>query len=133
MAGVHQLTPVVGNAAACHALGLWCGAVARDRARSRRTALLGPPAPRPALLPPPLALSRCEQQALLGVLKSERLVDTAPAAVHVTLLDEGQYLGSVRTMYRLLAAHGGSRERRDLRRHPVYSKPELLAVAPNQI
>lgn len=133
IAGVHELTPVVGNAAACHALGLWRGAAARERARSRRAALLGPPGPRPALPPPPLALSPCEQQALLGMLNSERFVDTAPAAVHATLLDEGQYLGSVRTMYRLLAAHGGSRERRDLRRHPVYSKPELLAVAPNQI
>jgi len=133
IAGVHELTPVVGNAAACHALGLWRGAAARERARSRRAALLGPPAPRPALPPPPLALSPCEQQALLDILNSERFVDTAPAAVHATLLDEGQYLGSVRTMYRLLAAHGGSRERRDLRRHPVYSKPELLAVAPNQI
>ncbi|MGE4080910.1 MAG: hypothetical protein AB7F22_35790 [Reyranella sp.] len=131
MAGVHQLTPVVGNAAACHALGLWRGTLARGRARSRRAALLGPPAPRPALPPPPLALTPCEQQVLLGTLNSERFVDTAPAAVHATLLDEGHYLGSVRTMYRLLAANGGCHERRNQRRHAVYSKPELLAVAPN--
>ena len=70
---------------------------------------------------------------LLGTLNSERFVDTAPAAVHATLLDEGHYLGSVRTMYRLLAANGGCHERRNQRRHPVYSKPELLAVAPNQV
>jgi putative transposase len=132
MAGVHELTPVVGNAAACRALGLWRGTVARGHARSRRDALLGPPAPRPAP-PPPLALAPAEQQALLGTLNSERFVDTAPAAVHATLLDEGLYLASIRTMYRLLAANGGCRERRDLRRHSVYSKPELLAVAPNQV
>ena len=133
MAGVHELTPVVGNAAACRALGLWRGAPARGHARSRRAALLGPPAPRPAPPPPPLALTPCEQQVLLGTLNSERFVDTAPAAVHATLLDEGLYLGSVRTMYRLLAANGGCRERRNQRRHPTYSKPELLAVAPNQV
>jgi putative transposase len=78
-------------------------------------------------------LTPCEQQALLGILNSERFLDTAPAAVHATLLDDGRYLGSVRTMYRLLAANGGCRERRDQRRHPTYSKPELLAVAPNQV
>jgi putative transposase len=133
MAGVRELTPVVGNAAACRALGLWRGTVARGHARLRRATLLGPPAPRLAPPRPPLALTPGEQQALLCTLNSERFVDTAPAAVHATLLDEGSYLGSVRTMYRLLAANGGCRERRDQRRHPVYSKPELLAVAPNQV
>ncbi len=130
IAGVRELAPVVGNAAACRALGQWRGTVARGRARSRRAALPGPPAPRPA---PPLALTPCEQQVLLAALNSERFVDTAPAAVHATLLDEGHYLGSVRTMYRLLAANGGCHERRNQRRHPAYSKPELLAVAPNQV
>ena len=69
---------------------------------------------------------------LLAALNSERFADTAPAAVHATLLDEGRYLGSVRTMYRLLAANGGSPERRDQLMHPAYAKPELLAIAPNQ-
>ena len=64
---------------------------------------------------------------------SERLASAAPAAVHATLLDEGTYLGSVRTMYRLLAANGGSRERRNQLVHPTYAKPELLAIAPNQV
>lgn len=131
IAGVRELAAVVGNAAACRALGQWRGTLAR--ARSRHAALLGPPAPRPTPAPPPLALTPCEQQVLLGTLNSERFVDTAPAAVHATLLDEGHYLGSVRTMYRLLAANGGCHERRNQRRHPVYSKPELLAVAPNQV
>ena len=54
MAGVQELTPVVGNAAACRALGLWRGAMARGAARAARDALLGPPAPRPAPPRPPL-------------------------------------------------------------------------------
>lgn len=70
---------------------------------------------------------------MLQVLCSERFCDTAPAAVHATLLDEGCYLGSVRTMYRLLAANASSAERRRQRSHPVYAKPELLALAPNQV
>ena len=70
---------------------------------------------------------------MLDTLNSERFADTAPAAVHATLLDEGRYLGSVRTMYRVLAAHGGTRERRNQLVHPAYTKPELLAIAPNQV
>ena len=70
---------------------------------------------------------------LLATLNGERFADIAPAAVHATLLDEGRYLGSVRTMYRLLAAQGGSRERRAQLTHPAYTKPELLATAPNQV
>jgi putative transposase len=133
MAGVRELAPVVGNAAACRALGLWRGAPARGHARSRRATLAGPSTSRPAPPRPPLALTPGERQALLDTLNSQRFVDTAPAAVHATLLDEGSYLGSVRTMYRLLAADGGCRERRALRRHATYSKPELLATAPNQV
>lgn len=70
---------------------------------------------------------------MLDTLNSERFADTAPAAVHATLLDEGRYLGSVRTMYRVLAANGSTRERRNQRVHPAYAKPELLAIAPNQV
>lgn len=81
----------------------------------------------------PLALDAAEHQLVLDTLNSERFADTAPAAVHATLLDEGRYLGSVRTMYRVLAANGGTRERRNQRVHPAYVKPELLAVAPNQV
>jgi putative transposase len=67
------------------------------------------------------------------VLDSERFADTAPAAVYATLLDEGQYYGSVRTMYRLLASEGQVGDRRQQRRHPVYTKPELLAMRPNEV
>ena len=131
MAGVQALTPALGVGAASRALGLWRGAPARQQARLQRAAWVGPPAPRAAR--PPLALDTRERQALLDTLNSERFVDTAPAAVHATLLDEGRYLGSVRTMYRLLAANGGCRERRNQLTHPAYSKPELLALAPNQV
>jgi len=81
----------------------------------------------------PRALSLAEQQAVRDVLHSERFRDAAPAAVYATLLDEGTYLASERTMYRLLAAAGETRPRRDQLVHPTYSKPELLATAPNQV
>jgi putative transposase len=133
MAAVHELAPILGAGAACRALGLWRGAPARARARLHRASLIGPHrqhSPRPR---PPLALNAHESQVLLDTLNSERFVDTAPAAVHATLLDEGRYLGSVRTMYRLLAIHGGCRERRNQLTHPAYTKPELLATAPNEV
>jgi putative transposase len=81
----------------------------------------------------PRALSVAEQQAVLELLHAPRFRDTAPAAVYATLLDEGVYLASERTMYRLLAAAGETRERRNQLVHPVYTKPELLATGPNQV
>ena len=113
MAAVQELTPTLGAGAACRALGLWRGVPARLRAQARRAAFVGPRAQRAARARPPLALDAAEHQAVLDTLNSERFADTAPAAVHATLLDEGRYLGSVRTMYRVLAASGGTRERRN--------------------
>ena len=67
-------------------------------------------------------------------LHRERFLDASPAQVSATLLDEGRYLASQRTMYRLLAAHhGGVRERRNVLEHPPYAAPELLAEAPNEV
>ena len=66
------------------------------------------------------------------MLAGPRFVDRAPAEVVATLLDEGHYLCSERTMYRILAADQPVRERRNQREHPQYSKPELVATAPNQ-
>jgi len=66
------------------------------------------------------------------VLASPRFVDRAPGEVVATLLDEGEYLCSERTMYRVLAANQSVRERRNQREHPPYTKPELVATAPNQ-
>ena len=81
----------------------------------------------------PRALAPVERQRVLAVLHEPRFADLAPATVYATLLDEGTYHCSERTMYRVLAAHDEVRERRAQRRHPVYAAPELLATAPNQL
>jgi transposase InsO family protein len=70
---------------------------------------------------------------VLALLREPRFVDLAPAEVYATLLDEGVYHCSIRTMYRLLAAHDQVRDHRDQLHHPVYWKPELLAKAPNEV
>jgi putative transposase len=79
------------------------------------------------------ALSPEERATVLDVLRSPRFVDCSPTQVWATLLDEGRYLCSERTMYRLLAAQGEVRERRDQLTHPAYVKPELLAQRPNEL
>ena len=66
------------------------------------------------------------------MLHAERFVDLAPASVWATLLDEGIYLASVSTMYRLLRARGETGDRRHHATHPPTVKPELLASGPNQ-
>jgi putative transposase len=78
-------------------------------------------------------LSEAERGEVLEMLHQERFMDKAPAAVYATLLDEGKYLCSMRTMYRILEAAGEVRERRDQLRHPLYSAPQLLATGPNQV
>ena len=133
MDGVLELTAELGTSAACKAMNVWRGAPKRQGARAHRQTMMGPHRPHPARPSPPLALDASEREVLLQTLNSDRFVDTAPAAVHATLLDEGRYLGSVRTMYRLLQASDASNERRNQLRHPAYTKPELLAVAPNQV
>jgi len=132
IAAVQELTPLLGTGGACRALGLPRGVPARQRAQAHRLGLVGP-MPRRTRARPALALDAQENALLLDTLNSERFADTAPAAVHAMLLDEGRYLGSVRTMYRLLNTQGSSRERRRQLTHPAYVKPELLAVAPNQV
>jgi putative transposase len=82
---------------------------------------------------PSWALSPEERQKVLGLLNSDRFVDQSPREVYATLLDEGTYLCSVRSMYRVLDEQGEVRERRDQLRHPVYQPPELLATGPNQV
>jgi putative transposase len=78
-------------------------------------------------------LAVSERQAVLDALHSERFMDQPPAQVHATLLDEGTYLCSPRTMYRILDSAQEVKERRDQVRRPHYEKPELLATAPNQV
>ena len=124
---VELLTPIIGTRPACRALGASVASVYRRRTPPEPRA----PRPRPT---PERALSEPEREAVLEVLHSERFVDVAPEETYATLLDEGTYLCSTRTMYRILAAkHGGVRERRDQLTHPGYAKPELLAERPNEL
>jgi len=83
--------------------------------------------------PPARSLALTERQTVLDLLTSARFCDDAPRQIWATLLDEGQYHCSVSTMYRILHAEQAVRERRDQLRHPTYTKPELLATAPNQV
>jgi putative transposase len=124
MPAVLSLVPLVGVVAACAALALPRATFYRRQQPARVLA------PRPT---PPRALPAESRAEVLAVLHSERFVDKAPRQVFAALLDDGEHLCSVRTMYRLLEGAGEIRERRDQLRHPNYSKPELLATAPNQV
>jgi putative transposase len=123
---ISEIEPLLGTAPACRALGASRASVYRWRT---------PPRPKPPRTPAvsPRALSEPERGAVLARLHEERFVDCSPAHVYATLLDEGTYLASERTMYRLLAAHGEVRERRDQLTHPAYARPELLATQPNEV
>ena len=81
----------------------------------------------------PRRLSEEEEQTVLDTLNSEDYMDDSIPEVYAELLDQGTYLCSQRTMYRILEANQAVRERRNQRRHPEYTKPELLACAPNQV
>jgi putative transposase len=126
MNAVDQLAPAVGIASACAALGV-------ARASFYRQPVFGPALPLPPRPTPARALNTEERETVRATLNSTRFQDCAPAAIQATLLDEGQYLCSTRTMYRVLNQDGASRERRDQLTHPAYHKPELLATAPNQL
>ena len=120
-----ELEPLVGTRAACVAVG-------RSRAshyRRCQPARFGPPRPRST---PPNALDETERQAVLDELRG-RFVDAAPAQAWATLLDEGIYLASESTMYRLLRLGGEVRERRRQATHPARTIPELVADSPNQV
>jgi putative transposase len=122
---INELAPVVGTKRACEALG-------RSRAsyyRQRQPARCGPPTPRHS----PRALSEPEANTVMATLNEERFCDKAPAQVWATLLDEGTYLASVSTMYRLLAQRHQVRERRAQARRPACVKPELVATQPNEV
>jgi putative transposase len=132
MDAVLQLSSTVGIESACDMLGASRASFYRQRP------LLGPARLAPPLLSiarptPARALSSGERESIRAVLNSERFQDCSPAAINATLLDEGQYLCSTRTMYRVLEEDGATRERRDQLVHPQYQKPELLATAPNQL
>jgi putative transposase len=126
---VVALAPASGmTAAACIALGVSRASVQRRRARLIAPATVSRPRPKPAR-----ALTVPQRQAVLDLLHAPRFADQAPAEVYASLLDEGVYHCSIRTMYRVLDQNHEVRERRNQLRHPVYRKPELLAERPNQV
>ena len=79
------------------------------------------------------ALTDAERAQVLEILHSDRFVDCAPRQVFATLLEEGTYLCSIRTMYRILEAQGEVQERRNQLTHPKFAAPALEAAAPNEI
>ncbi|MGH3848795.1 MAG: IS3 family transposase, partial [Pseudonocardiaceae bacterium] len=125
---IAELTPVVGVKAACAALG-------EPRARHYRRHRKSPPPRTPERVPTPQprALSDVERKQLRVVLNGDEHVDEAPATVYAKLLDEGRYVGSVSTMYRVLREYDEVRERRRQARHPAKKKPELVATHPNDV
>lgn len=127
MAAAEELSSVVGVNRACQGLSIPRSGIYRRRRRR--------------LSPPPVGVRRLsarrlkeeEKSAVLACLHEERFQDCSPAQVYASLLDDGRYHCSIRTMYRLLDAEGENRERRDQLIHPPYKKPELLASGPNQL
>jgi len=92
------------------------------------------PVPEKTVRPaPPLALSASERSEVLDVLHEDRFIDKAPQEVYAKLLDENKYICSIRTMYRVLEKEGEIKERRNQLVRPHYTKPELLAKAPNEV
>lgn len=128
MEAVEQLAPRVGLKRACAALGI--NRATFYRRQGRKEAASPEPSARPQ---PPLKLSAPERQTVVELMHSQRFVDASPHTIHATLLDEGRYYCSVRTMYRILAQEGELKERRNVLQHPNHAKPELLATAPNQL
>jgi putative transposase len=121
---MNELASKIGVKSACAALN-----VPRSRIYRQRQAK-AEPAPRPT---PAHALSDAEKGSIRELLNSARFMDQPPRQVYATLLDEGTYLCHWRTMYRILATHDEVRERRLIRCHPTYKKPELLAERPNEV
>jgi len=128
MEAIEVLTPEVGTRPACAAMGVPPASVYRHRARRKGPPLFSRRRPSPGR-----ALLYQERQEVLDILHSEEYMDKAPQEVYAALLDQGRYLCSIRTMYRILEANQEVKERRSQLRHPAYQKPELLATAPNQV
>ena len=114
--------------AACAALGVSRASVMRRRARQAR-----PPASPRSRPTPARALTAPQRIEVLDLLHAPRFADQAPAEIYASLLDEGVYHCSIRTMYRILNSNEEVRERRTQLRHPNYQKPELLAERPNEV
>lgn len=127
MLATTALSSSVGTGLACRAFGVALATYHRRR-KPKRLAL------QPLnLRRSPRRLAAEERGVVLATLNSERFVDCAPSQVYATLLDEGVYLCSISTMYRILRAERQVHERRAQLQRPNYAKPELLATAPNQV
>jgi putative transposase len=121
-------------------IGDACDAIALSRATFYRLRDVSDSATHPIPTPKPHrrpgthpSLTGDQEDEILALLNSERFLDCSPRQMWATLLDEGVYQCSWRTMYRLLHQHQAVRERRKIRRHPVYVRPELSADGPNQV
>ncbi len=114
--------------AACEALGVSQAGWYRRHRQSP-----APPAPERVRAPQPRALSEVERKELRATLNSEEYCDDAPATAYAKLLDQGVYLASVPTMYRVLRSHDEVGDRRRHATHPARKKPELIAAAPNEV
>lgn len=123
---ITELAPLVGVRTACQATGR---PQANHYRRHRRSPAPARPPREPA--PQPRALAPAERAQVREVLNSPEHVDKAPATVYHELLDQGIYLASVSTMYRVLREHDEVRERRRQATHPARVKPELVAMTPN--
>jgi len=132
MQAVQEVHGVLGVKPSCDALGLPRATWYRAQASTSRETPGSQSETRPRVASP-RALSSVERRRVLDLVHEPRFVDLSVPQVWATVLDEGQYLCSQRTMYRILDAHGEVRERRDQLRRPVYTKPELLATGPNQV
>ena len=128
---VALLAPRIGTRAACRAAGVPQATWYRHHRASPQQPK-APPVPHADRVQP-RALAPAERQAILDALHSARFADLAPDEVWAVLLDEGTYLGSVSTYYRVLREAGESRERRRQATHPAAVKPELVATGPNQV
>jgi putative transposase len=126
-AAIVELAPLIGVRAACRATGR---AQASHYRRHRRSPEPAPP--KRERKAAPRALSTAERDTVRALLNSPDFVDKAPATVYHELLDEGIYVASVSSMYRILRAHGEVGERRRQAVHPARVKPELVATQPNQ-
>lgn len=122
-----SLSAVIGMRSACVMLGVQRSTIQRHL----RSVVAEPPAP--SRRRSHRRLSDAECNAILAAAHSERFCDLSVREIYATLLDEGVYLGSISTIYRVLRAAGESRERRALAKHPPMVKPELAATAPGQV
>ncbi len=125
---IEELARVVGVRDACAAVG---ESRARHYRRHRKSP--APPKPERVATPQPRALSEVEKKEIHRVLDSEEYIDEAPATVYAKLLDQGIYLGSVSTMYRILREHDEVGDRRRHATHRARVKPELVAARPNEV